>query len=175
MTLETANFFLGLGTVALQLGSLALLALYIYDPKGSWANVVRLNALWLGFTVALAGTVTALYYSEVLSQAPCGLCWLQRMFLFPQVVIFGIAMIKRSKEIADYIIGLSIVGALIALYQHYLQMGGYDFFPCPATGTAADCGVRTMFEFGYITFPLVAFSGFLFIIVLMLFVRSNKS
>lgn len=90
--------------------------------------------------------------------------------MYPQAVLFAIALFIKDAKAALYSIWLSVFGAGIALYQHYLQMGGHDVLPCPASG-AGDCAKRFLFEFGYVTFPLVAFSLFVFLIVLMLFVR----
>jgi hypothetical protein len=54
-------------------------------------------------------------------------------------------------------------------------MGGTDIIPCPATGgIAADCAQRFLFEFGYVTFPLMSLSLFVLIIVVLLFVRPTR-
>ncbi|MCR4281018.1 MAG: hypothetical protein NUV88_01655, partial [Candidatus Kaiserbacteria bacterium] len=59
---------------------------------------------------------------------------------------------------------------------HYLQMGGASLVPCPAAASeAVDCAVRFLYELGYITFPLMSFSVFAFLIIVMLFVRRRKS
>ena len=41
--------------------------------------------MWLAFLLTLGATAMTLYYSEVLGFAPCGWCWVQRVFLWPQV------------------------------------------------------------------------------------------
>ena len=177
MNLEQINYILALGTVLLQLLSIAFLVLFflrkkvpdlrgIGDALNSWG-------LLIGFVLALASSVLTLYYSDVLGILPCGWCWFQRVALYPQIFLFGIALWKRDRSIADYSIALSIFGLIVALYQHYLQLGGSSVLPCPASG-AGDCGQRFMFEFGYITFPLMAASLFAFLIVLMLFVRKRQ-
>lgn len=83
------------------------------------------------------------------------------------------ALYKKDTKIADYLIGLSGIGALIALYQHYLQMGGSAFIPCPAVGPGIDCAQRFLFEFGYITFPLMSFSVFALMIAMLVVVKSR--
>jgi len=96
----------------------------------------------------------------------------QRVFLYPQIFSFIVALSKQDRRIADYSIALSVPGFVIALYQHYLQMGGTSVIPCPATADkAVDCAVRFLFEFGYITYPLMAATAFAFLIITMLFVR----
>ena len=175
--LATTNLLAGIGTILLNIGAIKLLVAYFWE-KGWWPEWIRTQAyrwgLWMAFVLTLGASIVTLYYSEFLGQAPCGLCWMQRAFLYPQVILFGVALLHKDTKIALYSIALSTVGAVIALYQHYLQMGGYDFFPCPATGSAADCGVRTFFEYGYITFPFMAFSLFVFLILLMLAMRKAE-
>jgi len=176
MTVETINFLLALGTLALQIAGVAFLALFFLRKSipdlEDVASLVGKWGLWLGLLLSLGGSALTLVYSEIFGLAPCGLCWLQRVFLYPLVFLFALAIWKKDNRIADYVIALSSLGAFVALYQHYLQMGGGSLLPCPATATEAiDCGVRFVFEFGYITFPLMSATLFAFIIVLMLFVR----
>lgn len=177
MDIDTANTVVGIGTALLNLATVALLIMYVAPssvPRWLGSLVTRFG-LWGMFVVTAVASVITLYYSEVLGATPCGLCWLQRVFLYPQVVIFGIAAWKKDMSAWIYAVALSILGALVALYQHYLQMGGYDAFPCPATGSAADCTARTMFELGYITYPFMAFSLFIFIVLFLLIARRHNS
>jgi hypothetical protein len=64
---------------------------------------------------------------------------------------------------------LSVCGALVALYHHFIQIGVGSALPCPASG--GDCGKRIVFEFGYVTFPLMAFTIFAMIFVVFYIVR----
>jgi disulfide bond formation protein DsbB len=179
MSLESANFLVGIGTLLLQIATIGLFVVYFLSKKNhslrNFVHYVAANSLWLAFMVNLAALVGSLYYSEILGLAPCSLCWIQRIFQYPQVVLFAIASWKKDTNITIYSIWLSILGAIVSLYQHYLQTGGEQLIPCPASSAAGvDCAKRFLFEFGYITFPLVAFSVFAFLIVLMLYVRKAK-
>ncbi len=91
--------------------------------------------------------------------------------MYPQVFLLWLALYKKDRGIAVYSIFLSVIGAVIALYQHYLQMGGGEIIPCLANSESVSCAVRDFFEFGYITYPLMSFTGFLLVIALMLHVR----
>ena len=176
MDLETANLIVGVGTVLLNLGAIVLFAVYLKPTLAPrwFMTLIERSTLWGLFAMTLIASATTLYYSEVLGAVPCAWCWMQRVFLYPQVIIFAIAAVKRDVGVWGYAVGLSLAGAIIALYQHYLQMGGYDIVPCPATGSHVDCAVRTMFEFGYITYPFMAFSLFIFIVLLMLVLRNAQ-
>ena len=177
--IEFYNYWLSVGTVLMQVVGVGFLALYFLRKKFPDLNDIALLlekwGLWKAFALTLAGSALTLFYSEILGISPCGWCWVQRVFLYPQIVLFALAIWKKDRRIADYSIAMSIFGGAAALYQHYLQMGGTAVIPCPATATqAVDCSVRFLFEFGYITFPLMSFSLFAFLIVLMLFVRERR-
>lgn len=175
MTVQEINFFLALATLAMQIATVAFLALYFLEKRfpdlGDVAAFLGKWGLWFGFALSFGGIVLSLYYDS-LGFPACFLCWWQRVFLYPQALLFAFAVWKKDTHIAGYSILLSTFGAAVALYQHYLQMGGTSLIPCPATVTEAiDCNVRFFFEFNYITFPLMSFSVFALLITLMLFVR----
>lgn len=171
MDILTLNWFVSLAAVSMQIGALALVGLYIVHDPNVQRMVARI-ALPLASMVALGGLVMSLVYSEHFGVIPCGLCWMSRVFLYPLAFILPLAWYRSEKSIALYGIVLAGIGSLIALYHHYLQMTGGGNLPCPASG-AGDCAKRIIFEFGYITFPLIAFSCFVFIIALLLFVMRD--
>ena len=177
--IESINYWLALATLVMQIVGIAFLALFFlrkkFEDLAPIALFLETWGLWIGLLITLGGVTLSLFYSEILGVAPCGLCWLQRVFLYPQAILFAVAIWKQERFIVDYSIALSIFGGVVALYQHYLQMGGTSIVPCPAVATqATDCAVRFLFELGYITFPLMSFSVFAFLIVLMLFVRNSR-
>lgn len=172
--MESLNYLVALGAVGMQVLAVFLFALFfvrrdfplISKAIGKWGT-------WISFLIVLVSIGVSLYYSDYLGVIPCSLCWFQRIFLYPQIVLFGVALWKKeSARIADYSIALSICGGVIALYQDYIQMVGESPLPCPASG--GDCLQRFLFEFGYVTFPLVAFSAFALLITIMLFVRKQN-
>ncbi len=167
------NHLVALGTIGMQALTLVLLFVFFFKKESLVAKLAGRWGMWVAFLLSLAGVAVSLVYSDYFGIIPCGLCWVQRVFLYPQVVLFALALWKKDRRIADYSIALSIFGAAVALYQHYLQMGGTSALPCPASG-AGDCAKRFLFEFDYITFPLVAFSSFALLIVIMLFVRRHS-
>jgi len=174
----TINYLVGLATLGMQLATAALLAVYFLRKRFSdledIAGFVARWGLWAGFLLTLGAMGMSLFYSEVLGFAPCGLCWVMRIFMYSQVVLFALAIWKRDRGVAEYSIALSVFGLAVGLYQHYLQMGGTSVLPCPATSSEAlDCAVRFLFEFGYVTFPLVGATLFTLLIVVMLFVRKR--
>jgi disulfide bond formation protein DsbB len=174
--LPTLNYWQAFGTLLLQIGTLGLGVAFILRHRNeSAARIVAWftpKGLWIAFGLSLFASFMTLVYSDYLGIEPCPLCWWQRIFLYPQVILLGMAAWKKDSYIADYSIVLSLFGAGVALYQHALQMLPGSGLPCPATG--ASCAQRFLFEFGYITYPLMAFTLFAFLIVVALILRARK-
>lgn len=130
--------------------------------------------LGVAFLVSLMATTSSLLYSEILGYTPCALCWYQRIFMFPQVLMLGFALWKKDRTIADYSILLSIVGAFLAAYHHYVQLGGSSLTPCSAVGYLVSCSERFVLQFGYITIPMMSLTAFSLIILCMVSVKLSK-
>lgn len=174
----TLDSIVALGVIAMQIATIAFLALYFlrstFPDLEDIASLLSKWGLQIGFTFSLGALLLTLYYSDILGIPPCPLCWWGRIFLYPQVVLFGLAIWKQDRGIAFYSIWLSSFGLIVALYNHMLQMFPSSHLPCPATGEVS-CSQIFFLEFGYITFPLMGATLFAFLIVLMMFVRSNTS
>ena len=174
-TVELITDVLAFGTVVMLAGAaLLLLALAFKDKSRAVRARLAPFALPLAFIATLAGAALTLVYSDIFGFVPCGLCWFQRIFLYPMPILLGIALWTRDQGVTKYILGLGIPGALVALYQHYLQMGGSSLVACPAVSDAADCAQRIIFEYGFVTFPLMAFALFLLAMLLALVARSER-
>lgn len=125
------------------------------------------NAILFAFIVALVSMSGSLTYSELVGYTPCELCWFQRILMYPQVLILGIAFLIKDKNAYLYSIGLSVLGIIIATYHYLLQLG---FAPaiCSAVGSAVSCAQTPFFGFGYITIPMMSLTAFSMILVFML-------
>lgn len=175
ISIESANYLFALGAVLLQVIGVILLVVFFLRARPVFAGVVESvgkYGLLIGFVVSAVASAMTVYYSGVLGVDPCPLCWWQRAFLYPQVALFLLALWKRDFGIANYSIFLSVLGAGIAVYHHGLQMLPGSGLPCPASGSS--CAQRILFEFGYVTYPLMALSLFGLLIVLMIIVRLRR-
>lgn len=172
MNIERINHILAIltimGHIGLILGSIMLIGLKngMKNPFVTFFNWIGKNANLLGWITALVGILASLYYSEIIAYEPCFLCWWQRIFLYPQFFIFFIAWLKKNQNVRSYAITLSTLGLIVAIYNDFLQFGGSPFIPCSATGPS--CGQRLIFEFGYVTMPMMSATLFAGIIFLML-------
>lgn len=131
MTLaETTTIIFSSLVVISQLALLWVVGLYVWsgrrDPIGSFAVKY---ALPLTFTVAFVATFGSLWYSDVLGYAPCKLCWLQRILMYPQAILLALAWWKKDATIGSYSLALSLPGIVLAGYHYYLQLGGNPLVP----------------------------------------------
>src|SRR5690625_7282473 len=109
------------------------------------------TALLFIWTVALIATLGSLYYSELLGYVPCDLCWVQRILMYPSVIIYGIALLKRNLSITYPALLLSMVGLPISIYHDSLQRfsflseagGMCTNVPCKSQYSQR-CGVTTV-------------------------------
>lgn len=156
-------------------GLVILLILSKFLPKDkSFKKIysaISPNALILAFFVSLFATCASLFLSEIAHFVPCKLCWFQRIFMYPLVLVLGIASFKNDFEVKKYVLPLSIIGALIASYHYVLQMSP---IPLPCTDEVASCAAKQFAHFGYITIPFMALVAFSLIAVLMLFNKRAK-
>ena len=92
--------------------------------------------LLIMWTQSLIAVLGSLYYSEIVGYIPCELCWIQRIFMYPLVIIFGVALIKRNiLKNADNFCG------------------------------EVPCNLQYINYFGFITIPFLAGSAFLVILI----------
>lgn len=149
--------------------------IYYFVRRGKTQDTVfdflSRDSLRLAFAVALAATLGSLFYSEVAGFAPCGLCWYQRILMYPQAVILGLAAWKNDKNIAPYSLVLSLIGAVIAAYHYYIQVGGAPVTSCSLVGYSASCSAKFAMQFGYITIPLMSLTAFLLIALAMVLAK----
>jgi disulfide bond formation protein DsbB len=158
-----------LGFVFLVLWILGIIGTSFLKRKCYISIFVTNFILPIGFFITLGATLVSLYYSDYLGVLPCGLCWFQRVFIYSQVFLYGLAWYRNDKGMLPYSLVLSIFGIVIALYHEYLQLGYSELMPCPAIASTIDCARPTFIEYGFVTFPLasVVLFGFLIVAVII--------
>lgn len=122
------------------------------------------NLLFIAWAASFIATLGSLFFSEVLKYVPCNLCWYQRIFMYPLVIILGLAIFKKDYKIASYSAILSGIGGLISLYHYGVQkipFLGENSVSCgmvPCTGQYINW-------LGFITIPFLALTAFIIIFV----------
>ena len=121
--------------------------------------------LLLMLIVAVTATSGSLYFSEVMLWKPCRFCWIQRVLMYPQVLLLGLAISLRDRGIVRYILLFSLLGMLAAGYHYYEQVMALLFpiafdplKPCDASGVS--CRTTEILYYRYLTIPVMAFTAF---------------
>jgi disulfide bond formation protein DsbB len=123
------------------------------------------NLLVSAWGISLIATLGSLYFSEVMKFVPCELCWFQRIFMYPQVILLGMAAIRKEYYIARYSLVLSIIGGLISTYHYLIQK--VSFFQDNAISCGnVPCTGQYINWLGFITIPFLALTAFILITLL---------
>ena len=154
---------LSLLALAASLGLVVMLV----RPGSRATAVIELGpyALPVAATVATVATLGSLYLSEVEGFVPCLLCWVQRGFMYPLAALLIVVSFRPERWAGPAALVLAGLGGLVAAYHYGEQrgwVGGSEEF-CDA---AAPCTYVWVEQFGFMSIPFMAFSGFLLIALL---------
>lgn len=119
----------------------------------AWALV------FLGWVVATASTLGALFLSEVMAIAPCVLCWYQRIFMFPLVIVLAIGLFPFDAKVVRYAFPLAAAGWLVAVFHLLLTRGYIPESATPCT-QGIPCSRIEVEWFGFVTIPLLSVLAF---------------
>ena len=154
-------------TIIAQILSVALLV-SIFVPKFKdtvFSRFFGTHGLAIAFIVSLCALVGSLIYSDILGYTPCKLCWFQRIFIYPETILLGMALWRKDFGIQIYGIVLASIGGLIAVFHYVGQLGFNPFgLECLVIGYSASCAKNFVLQFGYITIPLMAVSACVLIV-----------
>ncbi len=142
--LPIINHIIALGVIVLQIGVVITLYFLFQKKESAWLSFVSRHSLHIGFFVSLASVLLSLFYSNIIGYAPCTLCWWQRIFMYPQAILFGMALYKKDGGVFRYALMLSCIGIIFSMYHYYIELGGSPLIPC---GVAVSCAKRYIFEF----------------------------
>ena len=159
-------FFSLLSLLALAGGLTLAFTLAVPAARPAAVREMRPYALPLGGAVAAVAALGSLYLSEVEGFVPCLLCWVQRGFMYPlALLLIAASLFRPTRWAAPAALGLSSLGALTAVYHYGEQLGwwgGSEQF-CAAS---APCTFIWIQQFGFMSIPFMAFTGFLVIALL---------
>lgn len=123
--------------------------------------------------IAVIATAGSLFFSEVMSLPPCVLCWYQRIFMYPLILVFSVGLFRQVKETFIYGLALSGTGLIIAIYHNllYYHLIPESITPCTS---GVSCTSRQIEWLGFITIPLLSLLAFILITIIGLLVLKNK-
>ena len=125
------------------------------------------SALGIACMVALIASLGSLYLSEIAHFPPCTLCWLQRIAMYPLVVILGVGALREDHAVGWYALPLAGIGAALALY-HALVQRVPSLQQATSCSAEAPCNAMWVREFGFVSIPVMALGAFLLIGVFLL-------
>jgi disulfide bond formation protein DsbB len=131
------------------------------------------NYILLSFLVALCAMLGSLFFSEIMQFVPCTMCWYQRIFMYPLVLIFLINLLYPDDKIFKYTFTLICIGLLFSIYHNLLMFGiiSEDMVPCVQ---GIPCSTVYINWFGFITIPFLSFVAFFILFILQLFIYKNS-
>lgn len=125
-------------------------------------NETLLMIIWTQSLVAVLGS---LFFSEILGYVPCELCWIQRILMYPLVIIYGTALIKKDTSIALPGLILSGIGMIVSIY-HYMVQKVPALQEAGGSCGAVPCNTEYVNYFGFVTIPFLAGTAFIIIVIL---------
>ena len=125
------------------------------------------NILFLCWLLVSVSALGSLFFSYVMEFAPCVLCWYQRIFLFPLVLILAIGLFPFDKKVVKYALPLAIAGWLTAVYHNLLYAGFIpkSIQPC---SQGVSCTEEYINLFGFLSIPMLSLLSFSTIITLLI-------
>jgi disulfide bond formation protein DsbB len=163
MTLEFYSTLLTLGSIILFALTLVTFCLYFFSKKVK----ARLEAIdyyeyvYVILVISSFAVAGSLIYQLIYLTPVCELCWWQRIFIYPTVVIALAAYLFKEKYSHITIGILSLFGLFYATYHYYYHFLGFVLgqkvdLPCSVGGLLPACTSSPILIFGFITIPFMA-------------------
>ena len=132
-----------------------------------------MNYLFFAFIISLFATLGSLFFSEIMHFIPCSLCWYQRIFMYPLVLLFLVNLLYPDDKIFKYSFPLVIIGLLISIYHNLLiyKVIPENLSPCVS---GIPCSVDYLNWFGFITIPLLSFFSYTTILILLILFKRKS-
>ncbi len=167
MTLEAYSTILVSGSIALFVGAvgIGILALVLPSIRARLAGIEYAKYLAALAAISFVSIVGSLIFQLIYETPVCELCWWQRIFLYPVIVIALVALWYRTRE-AHITIGiLSLLGFFIAVYHYYYHfqrfvLGNVLALPCSYGGLLPACTDSPILIFGFATIPFMGIMVF---------------
>lgn len=139
----------------------------------SFHELVSGQELLFGTLVSGTAMLGSLYLSEIANLPPCRLCWYQRYAMYPIAVVLAVAAWRREARVRIPVLVGAVVGGAIAAYHYLIQW--FPSLDSNACSLTVPCTAAWFRVFAFISIPYMAFSGFTFVIVMMISLRRNQT
>jgi disulfide bond formation protein DsbB len=129
-------------------------------PTDLLRRTVEGYELWLVFAVSSIATGGSLFFSEIAHFVPCELCWYQRICMYPLTIVSLLAALANDRQVARYLVPLPLVGAGVSVYHLLVENGVVGQSRACLISAPGGCATKWIEEFGYVTIPVLALTGF---------------
>jgi len=130
--------------------------------------------LYFAWLVSVIATLGSLYFSEIRGYIPCDLCWFQRIFMYPLILILGIGTFQSDMSVKKFVLPMSIIGGAISFF-HYLEQKVPGFGGIRPCVSGVPCSAEYINWLGFITIPFLALTAFTLITISMLVLYGKKN
>jgi len=131
--------------------------------------------VFFSFLVAAVATLGSLFFSEIMEFVPCSMCWYQRIFMYPLVLIFLVGLLYPDDKIFKYSFPIVLVGLFFSIYHNLLMWGIIPESVVPCT-QGVPCSTEYFEYFGFINIPFLSlFSYSLIFIFLILGLKKDNN
>ena len=129
---------------------------------------------FLSFIIACIATLGSLFFSEIMEFIPCSMCWYQRIFMYPLVIIFLVNMLYPDDKVVKYAMPIALVGWLISVYHNLLMFKVIpeNIVPCVQ---GVPCSTEYINWLGVINIPLLSLLAYSSILILLLIIKKGIS
>ena len=125
------------------------------------------------FLVASTATLGSLFFSEVMQFVPCSMCWYQRIFMYPLVLIFLVNLLYPDEKLFKYSFPIVLVGFFFAVYHNLLM---WKIIPESVVPCVQGVPCSTVYlNWGFITIPFLSLVSYSIILLLLLVGNNNKN
>jgi disulfide bond formation protein DsbB len=142
--------------VFIVVGLLALVG--VRAPLRVTRRLVWGYELWLAFVVTAIATGGSLFLSDIAGFVPCELCWYQRICMYPLSLLTLLMALAGDHRAARYLLPFPVIGAGVSIYHLLVENGVVA--QSQACLISGGCATKWINEFGYMTIPTLALTGF---------------
>jgi disulfide bond formation protein DsbB len=174
MTHDVIVVLAALGVVGQVVAGLMLLVGLLWlvgvrPPLAAIRSAIWGYELWFVFLVAAIATGGSLFFSEVANFVPCELCWFQRIAMYPIALISLLMALANDHRAARYLLPLPLIGAGVSIYHLLVENGVVEQSQACLVSAPGGCATKWINEFGYVTIPTLALTGFALTFAFLLF------
>lgn len=129
-------------------------------------KILSTKIILLCFVVASVATMGSLFFSDVMGFVPCNMCWYQRIFMYPLVIIFLMNILYPDDKVYKYAFPIVLVGLLFAIYHNLLMFGLIPESAVPCA-SGVPCSTEYINWLGFITIPFLSLISYLVLFLLL--------